>query len=242
LILKYNFFYIYFNYFLQMSKIERVRELCKWLIYKGFASKESELAEKLGYTKSSFSQILGEKVPLSDKFINKLCSLDDSINLDWVKNEDGEMLKENFAQEPTVEHNRIDPAGKRLAEYAEVQGLSIAEFGKKCGIGYNNTASHLKGSLPIGMSVLQKIKKGFPNLNTEWVLFGNGEMEINSGSVSSQNTKEVEQLQQINNLLSSTIKDKDKTISTLEKQIILLEKLQEVTKTEESPIKSNVGR
>ena len=225
-----------------MSKIERVKELCKWLIYKGFASKESELAEKLGYTKSSFSQILGEKVPLSNKFINKLCSLDDSINLDWVQVGDGEMLKYESGQEEASEYNRIDPVGKRLTEFVEMQNLSIKEFGEKCGIGYNNTASHLKGSLPIGMSVLQKIKKGFPNLNTEWVLFGNGGMEINSGAVSFRNSKEVEQLEQINYLLSNTIKDKDKTISTLEKQIVLLEKLQEVNKTDESPIKSNVAR
>ena len=150
--------------------------------------------------------------------------------------------EKNSIQESSVEYNRIDPAGKRLAEYAEMQGLGIREFGEKCGIGYNNTASHLKGSLPIGMSVLQKIKKAFPKLNTEWVLFGNGEIEINIGAVSFQNSAAVEQLEQINYLLSNTIKDKEKTISTLEKQIVLLEKLQEVTKTEESPIKSNVAR
>jgi transcriptional regulator with XRE-family HTH domain len=147
----------------------------------------------------------------------------------------------NSIQEQTVEYNQTDPAGKRLAEYVEMQGLSIREFGEKCGIGYNNTASHLKGSLPIGMSVLQKIKKGFPNLNTEWVLFGNGGMEINSGG-NSQNSKEVEQLEQINYLLSNTIRDKEKTISSLENQIALMHELKEATTKDESPIKSNVAR
>jgi transcriptional regulator with XRE-family HTH domain len=226
-----------------MSKIERVRALCKWLIFKGYASKESELAEKLGYTKSSFSQILGEKVPLSDKFIKKLCSLNDSINLDWLLIEEGEMLKSDSVQEELVEYNRIDPVGKRLTEYAEKQGISIKEFATICDIGYNNTTSLLKGRLPLGMNVLHKIKNGFPNLNAEWVLYGNGDMEINEkATISAQNNKELEQLEQINYLLSNTIKDKEKTISSLENQIALMEKLQEVTKTEESPIKSGVAR
>lgn len=225
-----------------MSKIERVRELCKWLIYKGFANKESELAEKLGYTKSSFSQILGEKVPVSDKFIKKLCSLDDSINFDWVKSEEGEMLKHHSVNEESTEYNTTEPAGIRLAEYAEQKNLSIKDFGIKCDIGYNNTASLLKGSLPLGMQVLHKIKKAFPYINTEWVLFGNGEMEITTSPTRIENSKEVEQLEQINYLLSNTIKDKEKTISSLEKQIALMEKLQETTKTEESPVKSRVAR
>jgi transcriptional regulator with XRE-family HTH domain len=224
-----------------MSKIERVRELCKWLIYKGFAKKESELAEKLGYTKSSFSQILGEKVPLSDKFIQKLCALDDSINQEWVKDEIGTMLKDDYVQEEKIDEKQTLLVGKRLTEFTKHKGISIKEFASKCDIGYNNATSILKGSLPLGMHVLHKIKKAFPNLNTEWALFENGEMEINNTSLSNQNNKEVEQLEQINYLLSNTIKDKDKTISSLETQIALMQELKEATTKDESPIKSNVG-
>jgi hypothetical protein len=46
----------------------------------------------LGYTKSSFSQILNGKVPLSEKFVKKLCSLDENINGVWILEGDGEML------------------------------------------------------------------------------------------------------------------------------------------------------
>lgn len=76
-----------------MTKIERVRKLCKWLIYDGFADNDKDLAEKVGYTKSSFSQILNEKVPLSDKFIDKLCSVNENINKVWVLRGEGEILK-----------------------------------------------------------------------------------------------------------------------------------------------------
>lgn len=76
-----------------MTKIERLKKLCKWLIYIGYADNDAELATKLGYTKSSFSQILNEKVPLSDKFIDKLCAVNENINKVWIYTENGEMLK-----------------------------------------------------------------------------------------------------------------------------------------------------
>lgn len=76
-----------------MTKIERVKKLCKWLIYIGYADNDAELATKLGYTKSSFSQIINEKVPLSDKFIDKICAVNENINKVWIYTENGEMLK-----------------------------------------------------------------------------------------------------------------------------------------------------
>lgn len=76
-----------------MTKIERLKKLCKWLIYIDYADNDAELASKLGYTKSSFSQIINEKVPLSDKFIDKICSVDENINKVWIYTGNGEMLK-----------------------------------------------------------------------------------------------------------------------------------------------------
>jgi transcriptional regulator with XRE-family HTH domain len=75
-----------------MTKIERVRKLCKWLVFYGFAENDKELADKLGYTKSSFSQIMNEKVPLSDKFIDRLCDTNKNINKVWIDEFKGTML------------------------------------------------------------------------------------------------------------------------------------------------------
>lgn len=76
-----------------MLDIQRVKAVCKWLIYKDYADNDKELADLIGYTKSSFSQIMNGKVPLSSKFIDKLCSLDDNINKVWVLRNEGDMLK-----------------------------------------------------------------------------------------------------------------------------------------------------
>ncbi|MWB92950.1 S24 family peptidase [Flavobacterium sp. GA093] len=83
-----------------MTRIERVKKLCKWLIYDGFADNDAELAKNLGYTKSSFSQILNEKVPLSDKFIDKLSSANNNINKVWILDGIGEMLNNGVTKEP----------------------------------------------------------------------------------------------------------------------------------------------
>ena len=91
-----------------MEREKRVRKAINWLIYKGAAENERELAERLGYTKSSFSQIVNGKVPMSDKFVNKLCSLDENLNSVWILTGEGEMFTGNCLNgEMTVNDNLI---------------------------------------------------------------------------------------------------------------------------------------
>lgn len=90
-----------------MTDIQRIKKIINWLIFQGVAENERELSEKLGYTKSSFSQIVNGKVPLSDKFVKKLCSLDDNINEVWVSEGTGAMFKDN----PNGENGVAIPAG-----------------------------------------------------------------------------------------------------------------------------------
>lgn len=75
-----------------MEELKRVKKVVNWLIYQEIASNEREIAERLGYTKSSFSQIMNGKVPLSEKFVNKLCALGENINSVWVMSGAGEMF------------------------------------------------------------------------------------------------------------------------------------------------------
>lgn len=78
-----------------MDPLYRIRKTINWLIFKEIGVSEKDIAEKLGYTKSSFSQIVNGKVPLSDKFIKKISSLDENINFDWVLSGEGNMFKTN---------------------------------------------------------------------------------------------------------------------------------------------------
>lgn len=88
---------------------QRLKKVINWLIFQGIAVNERALAELIGYTKSSFSQIVNGKVPLSDKFVKALCSLDDNINEVWVKTGEGDLFKKdiNVSQKVYGDHNHV---------------------------------------------------------------------------------------------------------------------------------------
>lgn len=72
--------------------IQRVIKVVEWLIFEGIAKNRRDLAEKLGYTESSFSQIINGKVNLSERFIKKLYNLDSRLSEEWIKTGAGDML------------------------------------------------------------------------------------------------------------------------------------------------------
>lgn len=76
-----------------MTDLERVIKIVDWLIFEKVVKSRRELAEVLGYTESSMSQILNGKVTLSERFVKKLSTIDDRINEDWIRHESGNMLK-----------------------------------------------------------------------------------------------------------------------------------------------------
>lgn len=85
-----------------MDATQRIKKVVNWLIFQEIADNERDLADKLGYTKSSFSQIVNGKVPLSEKFVKKLCALDENINEVWVSEGAGTMFKNNLNSENGV--------------------------------------------------------------------------------------------------------------------------------------------
>lgn len=78
---------------MELTDLQRLKKIVKWLIFSGFGDNEKEIAELLGYKKSSFSQIMNGKVPISDKFIDNITSIDSNINKVWIKTGEGSMLK-----------------------------------------------------------------------------------------------------------------------------------------------------
>lgn len=80
----------------------RLKRAINWLIFQEIAENETELAEKLGYRKSSFSQIVNGKVPLADKFVKRLCSLDENINEVWILTGEGDLLISETIDNPIL--------------------------------------------------------------------------------------------------------------------------------------------
>jgi hypothetical protein len=70
---------------MELTDLQRVKKLCKWLIFADYGEKESDLATLLGYNVSSFSQFLNGKKPLTEKFINKISSVDKNVNILYIR-------------------------------------------------------------------------------------------------------------------------------------------------------------
>lgn len=93
----------------------RLKKVINWLIFQEIAENERALSELLGYTKSSFSQIINGKVPLSDKFVTALCSLDKNINEIWIKTGEGQMFRDNISISQKVYGDNNHVAGRDLS-------------------------------------------------------------------------------------------------------------------------------
>lgn len=103
-----------------MTDLERIIKFIEWLIYDKIANNRKDLAEKLGYTESSLSQIINGKVALSDKFIKKLSKIDNRVNIDWLLTGEGQMLKSN-----SITPNKIEMESQTLINELRDRVLSL---------------------------------------------------------------------------------------------------------------------
>ena len=111
-----------------MEAQKRVKKVVNWLIFKEIADSERALADALGYTKSSFSQITTGRVPISEKFLKKLCALDENINFVWVQTGEGDMfIKDNLNSEVSVPKDAWDIIRKQ-AESLSARDRQIDEL------------------------------------------------------------------------------------------------------------------
>lgn len=111
-----------------MEELRRVKRVINWLIFKEIADSERALAEILGYTKSSFSQIVTGKVPLSEKFMKRLCSLDENINFVWLQSGEGEMLLSDNLNSEVVIPNDVWKVIKQQADSLSARDRQIEEL------------------------------------------------------------------------------------------------------------------
>lgn len=103
---------------MESTDLKRVKKLIKWLIFSDYGENEKEIAEMLGYKKSSFSQILNGKVPLSDRFIDNLVSIDKNINKVWIKTGEGKMLKDGVTPDIVYINDKVNSV---LSEYHQLR-------------------------------------------------------------------------------------------------------------------------
>ena len=86
-----------------MTELQRITKYIDWLIFERKVKSRRDLADKMGYTESSLSQILNGKVTLSIKFIKKLSKTNSAVSEEWLLTGEGDMLKTDSKEVSSIE-------------------------------------------------------------------------------------------------------------------------------------------
>lgn len=95
-----------------MAENERVKKVILWLTSQGIIESQIDLAQKIGYHRTSISHIINGVKPVSEKFVRNLSKLSEKINPDYLLGNDDVMI---FADDRhrTV-HEFVSSQGKEL--------------------------------------------------------------------------------------------------------------------------------
>lgn len=109
---------------MENTELERVKKLCKYLIYRGFANNEKELAVVLGYAKTSFSQFMNGKKPITDSFKARIEALDPNVNKGYISSGEIPLLK-NVDSDRIEELTYLNIVQQKLIKGLEDEILSL---------------------------------------------------------------------------------------------------------------------
>lgn len=155
-----------------MLDIERVIKVVDWLIFEKIVTSRKDLALKMGYTESSMSQILNQKVPLSERFIKKLSILDERIDFNWILDGEGDMLKTESTTDscnmlPSISKERLIELGAEAFEKKLLDMFQKGEIYSAATVKEKDLLIHellIKvGKLEAKVEELEKEKRQCPN-------------------------------------------------------------------------------
>ena len=80
---------------MKITVIERVKQAINYLIFINNYDNDKELAEHMDYASAYLSHVKTGKVAISEKFIKKLCSMDENIDKSYIMTGEGNLLKDS---------------------------------------------------------------------------------------------------------------------------------------------------
>lgn len=102
-------------------------------------------------------------------------------------------------------------------------GLSTRAFALSCGLRQNTLSNQLNGIRELSLSTIMAILDSYPDLSSEWLMLGSGNMFLSDNSVDDQDSKRRDKLIGVIETMQETIELKDSTIATLNERIKQLE-------------------
>lgn len=121
----------------------------------------------------------------------------------------------------------------RLKEYIDKKGITVSAFEKSIGMANASFGKSLKNNGAIGTDKLEKILSIYPDISSEWLIRGNGDMLKKSASTVPEEVHDtaltvVETMKNRIVDLESQLREKEKQVSDLIKMnLYLLEREKE---------------
>lgn len=103
----------------------------------------------------------------------------------------------------------------RLKTFIEAKGLNINEFSRLTGFSSGALSKILNGQKSFGIEKLMNIFISFPDLRTEWLLFGQGDMLTNPAMIARTHPDNVMRLEKENLQLSAKVEALQEILSQL---------------------------
>ncbi len=148
-----------------------------------------ELAEMAEIPYNSLTRALNEERGMSSITINKILDALPGLNAEWLISGNGNYANVNktLDQKSALKNADVGSIGSRLKKVLEFKGMSYTEFALKSEIHYNSVTRMLNSDMAMNSKTLSKIFSIFPDLNTRYLITGEGEMFKNE----SENIEEV---------------------------------------------------
>lgn len=114
---------------------------------------------------------------------------------------------------------------ERIAYFVEKKGISLNSFSQRLGVSNSYFSKMIKNKASVGSNIIENILRIYPDLNTRWLLTGEGNMLNTNNNIEGIDKSELptgpcQQCEQRERVIASQAK----TIALLEDKIESLEK------------------
>lgn len=176
------------------------------------------IRKDLGLTQRKFAEIFD--VPQS--FISQIENGKDPMPAHWIPELTRMLNAQDLSKYQLVVNvqNEQDIIN-RLKIFFDTTGLTLPHIAIKVGLTQRMLTNIFNGQGKLDITILLSITTGFPHLNMNWILSGDGEMYKNS--ISSTDFDRITTLVDTISTLQDTINAKNETISILTERIKQLE-------------------
>ena len=147
-----------------MGILSRLNE---YITFKGYSMKAFE--ESVGMSNGSLGTTIKNGQGVRSDKLEKILSAYPELSAEWLLRGTGNMI----TKDSTTRLASVSNIKQRLIEFIQYKELNISNFEKQCGITEGFITRMSKG---VGAERLAKISRRYPELNTEWLLTGSGEM------------------------------------------------------------------